>query len=485
MKQSIEKAIAYLLNNQRKDGSWNGPLTSRIRETFLVYEVSKEYGWNNLLAQSQSWLNANQTLLGDNPNEILLNKAFLSIYQSEEVQLLDLSLYDQVIVRKTLMAYCLALINHSPVKVPEQYQNNLFIYKFIEGYLQKLGNQIKGWALAEMLCFMIILGKELNLPVSEEITKLLDLQTENNWFRNPATTAFSLIALKYGDHSMEDENVFINYFKTIQQKDSGWSYCEIPLWDTGLSLESLNLLVDQSDEVNLSIQKALKYFESNQNSDGGWGFDLGLESEADTSSIVLYSLRKHPSEMRNKAIAYYNNLQFKEGEFEGLWPVWRQSETPSIEVVSHIITSLKATSTDIDFSRAISWIDKQVEGGSWQADWGRNLPYAINAIIQATNKPYPQLIDYLIKNQNSDGGWGPVESSVSNPSATANAVMALKGVDIDAKFKDSIQKGIDYLISTQDKQGTWAGVKEVIGPRPFIYGDDSSTHNFVLQALLI
>lgn len=483
LEEVIQKGIQFLVDTQRPDGSWSGPLSSRIRETQLVYEVSKRYGWKEFSDQANSWLDQNRELLGDSEAEILLNKASVDIYLGKTPDLTNPLLYDKIIVRKTLLIYCIGLINGHEALIPEQFQNKLFIYKFIEDYLIKLSGKIKGWSLAEMLCFQIILAKSLNLPSQELINQLLDLKSEGNWFRNPATTALALIALKEANYQITNPNDFREYFISIKQPDNGWTYCEIPIWDTGLSLDSL-YLGSNENQAKEAISKGIEYLRINQNQDGGWGFDIELESEADTSSIVLYALRQDNSNLRVKAIEYYKELQFKEGEFKGLWPVWRQSEAPSIEVVAHIVTGLKECSAEINTNLAIQWIEEQVELGNWQADWGRNIPYAINAIIQATKKAYPELIDYLNTTQNSDGGWGAVKGKESNPSATANALMALKRVDIDSKFKDSIEKGIEYLISTQSDDGTWPGVKEVIGPRPFIYGDDCSTHNFVMQALL-
>ncbi|MBL8015005.1 MAG: hypothetical protein JNK26_02355 [Candidatus Doudnabacteria bacterium] len=480
LQQTIHRGYQYLIDSQKRDGSWNGPLSSRIRETLLVNEVSRLYGWEELQQYSSVWLESNRDL-GDSDTEKLLNRAMLSIYKQAPLELIHPDLYDKVIVRKTLLIYCLALINNIQVEVPDPYTSPLNIFQFISMYLQKLQGQIKGWALAEMLCFKVIIGKHINIDVKNEVAQLLELKTgKGNWLQNPATTAMSLIALQVAGKKIAPKP-FEKYFARIQQQDGGWSYCAIPLWDTGLSLESL-YLADKNDKT---IPKALDYIESHQNPDGGWGFDEGLESEADTSSILLYALRNSGRKaMLKKAVNYYKKLQFKDGEFAGLWPVWRQSEAPSLEVVSHIVSALQGCKADIDCTKALTWIAKQVESGNWKADWGRNLPYAINSITQATRKDFPELIKYLNDSQNSDGGWGATKGEKSNASATANAIMTFKWLN-KAKYAKEIEDGTQYLCSTQAESGTWPRVKEVIGPRPFVYADDSSTHNFVIQALLI
>jgi prenyltransferase beta subunit len=234
-------------------------------------------------------------------------------------------------------------------------------------------------------------------------------------------------------------------------------------------------------------QKALSYIKRHQNPDGGWGFNTKLESEADTSSIILFAIRKSKLlDEKNDAINYFKTLQFKDTKFKGLWPVWRKTERPSPEVVGHIIKALMVNKSDIDVSLAQKWLQEKILYKDWKAHWGRNAPYSIYAIIEAlgVKDTKNKLVKYLLTNQNKDGGWGAHEEEKSNVSATANAVMALKILPRTAQILKKIQKGLQYLIDNQQDNGTWTRVTEVIGPRPFTYADDASTHNFVMQALL-
>jgi squalene-hopene/tetraprenyl-beta-curcumene cyclase len=61
--------------------------------------------------------------------------------------------------------------------------------------------------------------------------------------------------------------------------------------------------------------------------------------------------------------------------------------------------------------------------------------------------------EWLLENQNPDGGWGAGEGSSSSIEETALAVEALAGLEPRPAFERQIHKGADYLIRAT-KQGT-------------------------------
>lgn len=490
----ISKGIKFLLNTQKKDGSWDGPLSSRIRETLLVYIVSRNENWKELTLQAKRWLIKNKKDLGEDPLEILLNKELINIFSGKSLDLHNSKFYSETIIRKTLLIYCLAKVCNINVEVPRALRSTEVIISQINYLLKKHEGHIKGWALAEILCCKMILEKLTNSDYKSTFTELMRTKDrKTNWYGNPATTAFILIGCHFCNVKY-NSNVYKQFFLETQQDDGGWSYCSIPLWDTGLSLETLNSYKDsiyykEISKYKSAKDKALSYIKRNQNNDGGWGFNIGLESEADTSSIILYAIRNIQSRHKNSAERYFKDLQFKEGKFKGLWPVWRKTEKPSPEVVGHIVSSLKVINSHIEIKTAQRWLAKLIREGSWKADWGRNLPYFIISVFFAAgiNEDTKKLIRVITQCQNRDGGWGAFKGEKSNASATANAIYALKHCSITVQDKD-LQKiynrGVNYLIKKQLPNGTWPRVKEVVGPRPFVYADDNSTHNFVMMSLL-
>ena len=63
-------------------------------------------------------------------------------------------------------------------------------------------------------------------------------------------------------------------------------------------------------------------------------------------------------------------------------------------------------------------------------------------------------IDFLLKNQNADGGWGAVPGKGSNTESTSLSVLALKSASRDTLEK-SLQGGIHWLATRQRADGSW------------------------------
>lgn len=475
-------------------GCWNGPFSSRIRETFLVHLLSSTLGWNDLELETKNWLNENTNNLSSEGDERLYELIIINIYKHLEVDFTNPILYTPNYLRKTLQLFCLSLINKNKIISHKEFSDLTFIASLLENKLLDY-KKTKGWAYIEFIVCLIILKLYLKQDTEKLILGLLELKDQgNNWYQNVSTTAFALIAIKLSDFDY-DFSPFKNFFYIKQKVDKGFSYCDLPFWDTGLSLYTLYLARNfEFWDYKNECDKAVNYLAKNQNLDGGWGFDEGLESEADTSAIILNSLAKYNSEESNKiswnATKYFESLQFKDGKFKELWPVWRKSEDPSMEVVAHIVSALESAQSKLPLKSAKAWILSQINKKDLKADWGKSLTYSISAVTSAVCNNLNQdqrnyLTDLLSGSQNDDGGWGFAKKDLSNVSSTANALLSMYNLGYKSLDLGPINKGVRYLVRNQIPTGTWPIVKEVIGPRPFSYADDSSTNNFILQSLLL
>ncbi len=110
--------------------------------------------------------------------------------------------------------------------------------------------------------------------------------------------------------------------------------------------------------------------------------------------------------------------------------------------------------------------------GSWYGRWGMNYIYGTWSVLSALNaagidQQSPEIrkaVSWLVKIQNSDGGWGEdgssykldyqgYETAPSTPSQTAWAVLGLMAAgEID---HPAVVRGIDYLSRTQGSDGLW------------------------------
>jgi squalene-hopene/tetraprenyl-beta-curcumene cyclase len=131
--------------------------------------------------------------------------------------------------------------------------------------------------------------------------------------------------------------------------------------------------------------------------------------------------------------------------------------------------------TDKPVIRAIDFIRKEQESdGSWFGRWGVNYIYGTMCVLRGLeaigfdnhDAMVQQAAEWLRMMQNSDGGWGETIGSyhdvnqkgigVSTSSQTAWAVLGLMAAG-DYR-SESLARGIAYLLDRQQADGGWSEV---------------------------
>ncbi|NJK39433.1 MAG: squalene--hopene cyclase [Oscillatoriales cyanobacterium RM2_1_1] len=126
--------------------------------------------------------------------------------------------------------------------------------------------------------------------------------------------------------------------------------------------------------------------------------------------------------------------------------------------------------------RALTYLKKEQEAdGSWFGRWGVNYIYGTSGALSALGLVEPQNhqrqiekgVQWLVKCQNFDGGWGETCHSyhdprlkgqgVSTPSQTAWGILGLiaAGEALGTFEHTALEKGAHYLIETQELNGRW------------------------------
>src|SRR5271167_2751664 len=115
----------------------------------------------------------------------------------------------------------------------------------------------------------------------------------------------------------------------------------------------------------------------------------------------------------------------------------------------------------------------QEEDGSWFGRWGMNYIYgtwsALCALAVAgedpQSEPVRRAVAWLIRIQNSDGGWGESGASYkldykefeSSPSTSSQTAWALLGLMAAGEADNpAVDRGVAYLAATQGEDGFWS-----------------------------
>jgi squalene-hopene/tetraprenyl-beta-curcumene cyclase len=288
--------------------------------------------------------------------------------------------------------------------------------------------------------------------------------------------------------------------------------CLSPVWDTGLVAHAL---LEAGDERAVAqANKGLDWLAPLQVLDvkgdwveqrpnvrpGGWAFQYANPHypDLDDTAVVVMAMDraaakgdKRFEERIARGREWVNGLQSR----NGAWAAFDADNTyyylnnipfadhgalldpPTEDVTARCLSMLaqldptpderKAMDAAIDYLRRV-----QMEEGSWYGRWGMNYIYGTWSVLCALNvagvdKGSPEIrkaVDWLIKIQNSDGGWGEdgasykldyqrYEPAPSTASQTAWALLGLMAVgEVD---HPAVQRGIEYLAQTQGGDGLW------------------------------
>lgn len=143
-----------------------------------------------------------------------------------------------------------------------------------------------------------------------------------------------------------------------------------------------------------------------------------------------------------------------------------------LEMVGRCQLSFESGALD----RALAYLrNEQEPEGCWFGRWGVNYLYGTSGVLAALSLVAPRYdrwrirraAEWLVRCQNTDGGWGETCWSYNDPSLkgkgestasqTAWALIGLLAAgDATGDYAtEAIEKGVAYLLQTQRPDGTW------------------------------
>jgi len=287
--------------------------------------------------------------------------------------------------------------------------------------------------------------------------------------------------------------------------------CLSPVWDTGLVCHTL---LEVGEETAVArARKGLDWLVPLQVLDvkgdwaeqrpnvrpGGWAFQYANPHypDLDDTAVVVMAMDRTAGSEQTFAREIARGREWIDGlqSKNGAWAAFDADNTyyylnnipfadhgalldpPTEDVTARCLSMLGQLGPTIEerqlMDRAIGYLRRtQMEEGSWYGRWGMNYIYGTWSVLCALNAAgvdhaSPEMrkaVDWLIRIQNPDGGWGEdgasykldyqrYEPAPSTASQTAWALLGLMAAgEVD---HPAVQQGIAYLARTQATHGLW------------------------------
>ena len=372
-----------------------------------------------------------------------------------------------------------------------------------------------GFKLAESLNFLPFRNEGLQ---AAEKWILERQEVTGDWGGIIPAMLNSLLALKCLDYDVDDPIIerglkAVDNFAIETENSYCVQPCVSPVWDTAWAIRAL---IDSGFAANdpavvkagewLIEKQILDYGDWNiknkQGKPGAWAFEFEnrFYPDVDDSAVVVMALyqAKLPNEELKKqaidrALNWISSMQCKPGGWAAFdidndqeWLNWvpygdlkAMIDPNTADVTARVLEMLGACNLSIqpnNLEKSLDYLvaEQEIEG-CWFGRWGVNYIYGTSGVLSALalinplkySKNIEQGAAWLVKVQNTDGGWGETCFSYNDPSLkgkgkstasqTAWALIGLiaAGEATGILALDSIEKGINYLLETQKSDGTW------------------------------
>ncbi|MEV4373926.1 prenyltransferase/squalene oxidase repeat-containing protein [Nonomuraea sp. NPDC049637] len=232
---------------------------------------------------------------------------------------------------------------------------------------------------------------------------------------------------------------------------------------------------------------------------GGWGWSwrCGWPNTDDTADALIALARFGDPRTDGQVRAGVDWLVAMQSR-NGSWSCFCRNNPIALDgacsvMSAHAVTALREsgglTAADRPIARALAWFRRnQREDGSFTTPWYRGLVAGTGNVLDAlaglglADDPTARRCrDWLLANQNPDGGWGQDEFGASTAEDTAWALLGLLGSG--PASEPAVQDGVAWLVSHQRPDGLWQPTILGMYFLDLKYSCDLLAAGYALQAL--
>jgi prenyltransferase beta subunit len=302
--------------------------------------------------------------------------------------------------------------------------------------------------------------------------------TDGSWMRHGLLTATALIAFKKAGRYDAVFQRGVEYLRRVMRSDGSLPFVpDLDIWVTGLA----GLILSRLPGQRFDLEPLARYLVEHQLPSGAWCFTTDIAvPDLDDTAVCLMFLQRWNAAAHGESIlrARQSLLGFRNDD--GGFSTYARGGSSEAEVTARGVMAL-ASEKDryaTEIGAALQWLEGAQSGdGTFGLEWILCTYHPIAQMLFALASVAPRdaflgmarkSVRYVLANQNSDGGWGPVPGAASQSLPTSYALIALAHAPTP-RPEDPIRRGACFLIHHQRPDGGFASPPDAVGPRPLVY----------------
>lgn len=350
-----------------------------------------------------------------------------------------------------------------------------------------------------------ILASNSPRGIQKGIKYLIETQmTDGSWAEDVIATSMSILALTSKGGNPEQTQRAGRWLAQKQYLSGGWpAFDQLKIWSMGWAACVFGESTQKASEVPWLV-RSVEWLKKGQNADGSYGSTPPFtHPDLDDTAVALIGLHQVLGEKNQLGADLLKQLQNADGSwgtfpsFKGIppnissdFPVY----IPSVDVTIHVLEALwrRSRPQDENIWRGLTWvIAQQDEEGAFPSSWFEGSVYSTAQVLELLSKwkfswkkwnvarhilgSRTKAQEFLIKAQNSDGGWGSV---VETGLTVAGLLRYEKVVP-----REVLDRGIKNLLIEQKSNGSFEPSYRGVYAKGWNYEEPLTTALTAIRAL--